>query len=344
MGTAAPPCFVAVHLATRIAAPASDRREFLPDPLTGLVPRGRRDEMAAMQRDLQAARDLVLRHAGRSDDAIVPGLGLHVQHAASTPTLTVYQPMLCVVLQGAKRVMIGDRTLRYDTASYFVGSIEVPASGCVIEGSPAEPYVALSLALDVDALAGLVAEEAGAGAGDDEVAGFGVGAVTPELVAACARLVALLAAPRDVPTLAPMIRREILYRLLQGGQGGLMRQVARSGSRLARVRTAIGWLRDHFDETVRTETLAGLAGMSLASFHRHFRAATAMTPLQYQKALRLQEARRLLVAEPDAARAAYAVGYESASQFSREYARLFGLPPARDAARLRAGGDALVPA
>jgi len=208
----------------------------------------------------------------------------------------------------------------------------VPASGCVIKGSAAEPYVAFSLPLDPDALAGLVAEEAGGG--DGEVSGFGVGAVTPEIVDPCARLLALLDAPGDVPTLAPMIGREILYRLLQGAQGGLMRQVACRGSRLARVRAAIGWLRGQYDQPVRMETLAGMAGLSLASFHRHFRAATAMIPLRYQKALRLQEARRLLLAEPDAARAAHAVG---ASQISREYACLIGLPLARDAERLRAG-------
>ncbi len=132
-----------------------------------------------------------------------------------------------------------------------------------------------------------------------------------------------------------MLEREILYRLLQGPQGGIIRQAARADSRLGQIRQAIGWLRRHYDRPVRIETLAEVAGMSMASFHRHFRAATAMSPLQFQKSLRLQEARRLLIANADASRAGYAVGYESASQFSREYARMFGAPPARDAERLR---------
>jgi len=137
--------------------------------------------------------------------------------------------------------------------------------------------------------------------------------------------------------LAPMIEREILYRLLQGPQGGALRQIAHADSRLGQVRRAIGWIRNHFDQPLRVEALATLAGMSTASFHRHFKAATAMSPLQFQKNIRLQEARRLLVTKQDAARVGYAVGYESASQFSREYARQFGLPPARDAVRLRSG-------
>jgi transcriptional regulator GlxA family with amidase domain len=162
--------------------------------------------------------------------------------------------------------------------------------------------------------------------------------VTPQLLDPWLRLMRLLDTPEDMPVLGPMLEREILYRLLQGPQGGVLRQIALADSRLARVRRAIACIRARFDQPLRIEELAGLAGMSPAAFHRHFKAATAMSPLQYQKTLRLQEARRLLIAEPDAARAGYAVGYESASQFSREYARLFGAPPARDAARLRGEG------
>ncbi len=290
-----------------------------------------------MHEPLSALRDLAMRHAAQTALPAIPGVNLHVQHAASAPTLTLYRPMLCVVLQGAKRVMIGDRTLRYDTACYFVGSIDVPASGCVIEASPATPYVAVSLALDLDCLAGLLAD--GGSAAARETPGFAVSAITPELIDAWTRMVALLDTPGDIPVLAPLIEREILYRLIQGPQGDLLRQVVRGGSRLSQVRQAIHWLREHYHQPIRIESLADVAGMSVASFHRHFRAATAMTPLQYQKSLRLQEARRLLVAEHDAARAAYAVGYESASQFSREYARMFGLPPARDASRMRQSGD-----
>jgi AraC-like DNA-binding protein len=248
--------------------------------------------------------------------------------------------MLIVVLQGAKQLIIGDRVLRYDTASYFVASLDLPVTGCVIEASPTEPYVALSLALDCDALAGLLAELPDGPTADPT--GFAVSAVTPELLDACSRLLKLLDTPEDIPVLAPMLEREIHYRLLQGPQGGLLRQAARADSRLSQVRQAIGWLRSHYQRPIRIEALADLAGMSPASFHRHFRAATAMSPLQYQKSLRLQEARRLLIANADAGRAGYAVGYESASQFSREYTRMFGAPPSRDAVRLRTSEEHVV--
>lgn len=286
-----------------------------------------------MQDRLITLRDAAMRHAGTPAAALLPRVGLMFARQPSAPNPSFYQPMLCIVLSGAKQVMIGDRTLRYDTANYFIGSIHVPASGCVIEASPDEPYVSMVMALDPECLASLLADspvEAVAA-----TAGFAVSAVTPALLDACARLLALLDTPGDIPVLAPLIEREILYRLLQGPQGQLIRQAALADSRLAQVRKAIGWLRDHYDRAIRIETLAEVAGMSAASFHRHFRAATAMSPLQYQKALRPQEARRLLVTASDAARAGYAVGYESASQFSRDYARMFGAPPARDAARLR---------
>lgn len=283
---------------------------------------------------LNDLRACALRHSTGTGSAVpIPRLGIHVAHATTTPTPALYQPMVVLVLQGAKRVMIGDRILRYDPASYFVASLDLPATGCVIEASAAEPYVALSLTLDGDGLTQLLAEMPDQPITD--TSGFAVSAVTPTLLNACARLLALLDSPHDIPVLAPMLEREIHYRLLQGPQGGLLRQAARLDSRLSQIREAIGWIRVHYDQPMRIEALAGLAGMSLASFHRHFRAATAMSPLQYQKTLRLQEARRLLIANPDAARAGYAVGYESASQFSREYTRMFGAPPARDAVRLR---------
>jgi transcriptional regulator GlxA family with amidase domain len=170
---------------------------------------------------------------------------------------------------------------------------------------------------------------------DERPTSYGVSLAAPELTDAWLRLARLLDRPQDIAVLAPMLEREILYRLLQGQQGAILRQIACNESRVSRVRRAIGWIREHFDEPLRVPHLADLSGMSPAAFHRHFKAVTAMSPLQFQKSLRLQHARQLLIAEPDAARAGYAVGYESASQFSREYARLFGAPPARDAQRLR---------
>jgi transcriptional regulator GlxA family with amidase domain len=174
--------------------------------------------------------------------------------------------------------------------------------------------------------------------------GFAVSAVTPELLDALSRLLRLLDTPDDIAMLAPLLEREILYRLLCGPQGHVLREAARADGRMSQVRRAIAWIRENYDRPLRIPELAELAGMSAASFHRHFRAVTAMSPLQFQKSLRLQQARQLLIANRDAAQAGYAVGYESASQFSREYARLFGAPPARDALRLRGDGAALAAA
>jgi AraC-like DNA-binding protein len=291
-------------------------------------------EIDGMEALLTELRGLAMRHAtGRRTETAVPRVLIGVWPKTTTRTLSLYEPMLCVVLQGAKRVMIGDHTLRYDPASYFIASLDVPVIGQVIEARPERPYLALSLRIDPDNLASLLPEVA---PGPEPcAAGFAVSPVTPALLELWLRFLRLLDAPRDIAVLAPLIERELLYRLLQGPQGGVLRQIARGDSRLSQVRRAVAWIRANFDKPLRIETVADIAGMSAASFHRHFKAATAMSPLQYQKRLRLQQARTLLVADADASRAAYAVGYESASQFSREYARLFGVPPARDAARLR---------
>ena len=278
---------------------------------------------------------LAYRHAMRSDGPSIPRVSLHVARETSWSIGTLYRPMLAIVLRGAKRVIIGDRTLRYDANHFFIASVDVPASRVVIEASPEAPYVATRLAIDQDLLADLVVDMPRNA--DRETTAFAVGAMTPELLDAWSRMLRLLDAPDEIDTLAPLFEREILFRILQGPQGALLRQAARSDSRIAQIRRAIAHLRANFDRLVRIEDLVEIAGMSAATFHRHFRAATAMSPLQYQKALRLQEARRRLVADADASGAAYAVGYESASQFSREYTRMFGAPPARDAARLRAG-------
>jgi AraC-like DNA-binding protein len=288
-----------------------------------------------MHEQLMAMRALVERHADAyKHGTVVPRIAIHLGRAPTRPAPTLYQPMLCLVLQGAKQVMIGDRLLRYDPASYFIASVELPATGCVLEASPEHPYMAVSMALDRPLLAELLSDIPMMPEG--HTAGFAVSAVTPQLLGSFLRLLELLDAPDDAAVLAPLLEREILYRLLKGEQGGLLRQIARADSRLSQIRQAIGRIRTHYDEPLRIDALAELAGMSTASFHRHFKAATAMSPLQYQKTLRLQQARRLLVVNADAQRTAYTVGYESASQFSREYARMFGNPPGRDAERLRA--------
>lgn len=290
-----------------------------------------------MQQQLTMMRSLAGRHVAMPGRAgAIPGVSLFVAPSVTCPTSTMYEPMLCLVLQGAKQVMVGDRVLRYDPLSYFVTSLDLPVSGQIIEASDAQPYICVSLRLNRDVIASLLSD--GAMPADGQTAGFGISPVTPQLVDPWFRMLALLDTPRDIPVLAPMLEREILYRVMQGPQGGVLRQIARDDSQLSQVRQAIDWIRAHFNETIRVETLAEIAGMSPASFHRHFRTATAMSPLQYQKTLRLQEARRLMIMTGNTARTAHSVGYESASQFSREYSRMFGTPPFRDAARLRSQG------
>ncbi len=287
-----------------------------------------------MALDLAPLRALALRHAigFRTDTAIV-GLSIAVSRQPTTPQVGLYRPMLCLVLQGAKEATIGGQVLRYGEADYFIASLDLPASGRVVEASPERPYVCLAYAIEPDRLAALLPDVPATN--EPEAAAFAVSPATGDLIDAWARLLKLLDCPADIPVLAPLCEREILYRLLQGAQGAALRQIVRSGSRLNQLRRAIAWIKDHFHEAIRVEALADLAGMSPATLPRHFKAATAMSPLQFQKNLRLPEARRLIIANQDAARTAFAVGYESPSQFSREYARLFGLPPARDAVRLR---------
>lgn len=282
----------------------------------------------------------VQRHAsGLLWETPVPRVGLCVLNETGGPMASVYRPMACLVLQGAKEVMIGNSQLRYDAASCFIASVDVAATGRVSEATAERPYVVTSLSLDHQALAGLLGELPAALPDQtalDEVrmptTGFGLAPVTRDLLEAWDQLLALLDKPQDIPVLAPAREREVLYRLLQSGHGPMLRQLARDDSRLSRIRRAIEHIRQHFDQPLRTEALALIAGMSVPSFHRHFKAATGMSPLQYQKSLRLQTARQLLSTRADAARTAFAVGYESASQFSREYARQFDDRQARDAA------------
>jgi AraC-like DNA-binding protein len=281
-----------------------------------------------------------MRHAkGRRFETGIPRVTITTGRETTSPLPGFFQPMHCLVLQGAKQVAIGNRVLRYDPASYFIASVELPASGCIVQASQDQPYIGVSLALNRQDLAALLPDIPKRQ--ETQAAGFAVSPVTLELLDPWLRLLRLLDTPADIPVLAPLLEREILYRLLQGPQGGALCQIAHADSRLSQICEAIAWIRAHYDKMLRIETLAERAGMSAASFHRHFKAATAMSPLQYQKTLRLQQARRLLLANDDAAGAAYAVGYESASQFSREYTRLFGASPARDALRLRTNGIAL---
>jgi AraC-like DNA-binding protein len=223
---------------------------------------------------------------------------------------------------------------RYGAGACFGAVVEVPTSRYRIETEGGRPYVATSLEIDRGILAGLIAELPPAAVAE-QAPGFGVAAASLELLQAWDHYLALLDTPADLPILAAQRERELLYRLLQSTHGPMLRQVVREDTPLARIRRVIDWIMPHFNKALPTSGLAEIAGMSVPSLHRHFRAATTMSPLQFQKMLRLQAARNLLATNADATTAAYAVGYESPSQFGREYSRLFGRPPARDATYLR---------
>lgn len=276
-------------------------------------------------------------------DTAIPRLSLVRWSQPAVPVHMLQRPALCIIAQGAKHVMLGDTVVAYGPASYLVASLDLPITGVVTRASAAAPYLCFCLYLDVEVLSDLLLALPEAPAAHDGGLGLSLHPVTAEIVDAAARLTALLGAPREAAILAPLAERELLFRLVTGPTGGVIRAIAAGDSRVAQVARAIGWLKAHFRAPFSGPQLARIAGMSVSSFHDHFRRATAMTPLQYQKQLRLQEARRLMIADRiAAAEAADRVGYESPSQFSREYSRLFGAPPQRDATRLR--GAIAIPA
>lgn len=283
---------------------------------------------------------LIARHAGRDGvhATAIPRLSLIRADAPTEPLHALQKPALCIIASGAKQVMLGDQIFRYDRRDYLVAAVDVPVTGQVLDA----PYLCLRLDLDAALLSGLLLDvEAGDRAGDendhDMPGGLTLSPATPELLDATLRLARLLDTPRDIAALAPLAEREILYRLLLGDTAAKLRQIAMADSRLQKINRAILWIRGHYAEPFSIETVAAEAGMSQSSLHHHFKVVTAMSPLQYQKQIRLQEARRLILAHGmDAASAGHIVGYESPSQFSREYSRLFGAPPLRDIARLKA--------
>lgn len=288
---------------------------------------------------LQDLAGLIERYA--PDDGVhetpVPRLAVIRMSQPTEPIHVLHQPALCIVAQGRKQVMLGSDVFEYGPGQHLVFSVDLPVVGQIVEASPQAPYLCLRLDLDATQLGGLMLEtttpRASAGPAPR---GLILSTVTTELLDAAVRLARLADHPRDIPALAPLAEREILYRLLQGDHAGMLRDIARAESRLAQIGRAIGWIKSHYDRPFAIETVAAQASMSPSSFHEHFKAVTAMTPLQYQKQLRLQEARRLILGQAmDAASAGHAVGYDSPSQFSREYRRLFGAPPLRDVARLR---------
>jgi AraC-like DNA-binding protein len=267
----------------------------------------------------------------------IPGLALFRQHEPTEPITGMYEPSICVVAQGAKRVNLGDETFVYDAQHYLITSVHLPTVFQIIDASDERPYLGLLLKLDSREISQLmVNSNLPVPRVQQANRGMATGKVTLPLLNAFQRLVDLLADEQDIPILAPTIQREIVYRLLVGDQGTRLRQIASTGSPSQQIAKAIDWLKSNFKQPLRVEDLAAKAGMSTSTFHHHFRSMTALSPLQFQKNLRLQEARRLMLTEHlDAATSAFQVGYESPSQFSREYSRIFGAPPLKDIKNLR---------
>lgn len=290
-----------------------------------------------MTEPLQPHIDLALRHARTGMTVTpIPRLEIGVGQATSGMAPCLYRSMICFILQGSKDVAIHDTLFRYDPAQYLISALDLPLSGQIYDADDGRPYIAVSLVLDPALLAEVASSMPPVRDADAPGSGIAINSMTPPLRDTLLRLLALLDTPGDIPVLAPMAERELLYRLLQGPQGRLLRHIARPEGAIGRIRQAVEWIRDHQNKRLRIEALCEASGMSRASLHRHFVALTGLSPVQYQKQLRLQEARQLLLSgDRTASDVAFAVGYESATQFSREYVRQFGAPPVRDVRQIK---------
>ena len=267
----------------------------------------------------------------------VPGLLLARRTAPTVPATATYEPSLAVVAQGRKRATLAGTTFIFDESRYLLTSLDLPVICNVIEASEDVPYLCFVLKLEIPVVRELLSrEEIQAPAVTSDDPAMATGETTAELLDACCRLVDLLNTPQDIPFLSGLIQREIIYRILRGPEGARLRAIATLGDQSHRTAKAIAWVRANYAKPLRVDDLAKIAGMGVSTLHHHFQALTAMSPLQYQKQLRLHAAReRMLIDGLDAASAAFEVGYESASQFNREYSRFFGQPPMRDIRTLR---------
>jgi len=286
------------------------------------------------QRERAGLADLIARWTTdtNSFDTAIPGLSFHRWEAPTEPTSYMLPPSICLIGQGRKRLFLGEETYVYDAQRFLITSVDLPVVAKIIEASGDKPYLGLTMGLDLRLIGQLMLGlDMPSVRPSRERLGIAVSDVSAPLLDAFNRLIRLLETPEDIPALAPLIKQEIFYRLLTGEQGPRLRMITTAGNHGYQISRAIDWLKDNFNKPVKIEELAGKAGLSLSAFHNHFRAMTAMSPLQYQKRMRLNEARRLMLTEHvDASRAAFQVGYESPSQFSREYSRQFGAPPMRD--------------
>jgi AraC-like DNA-binding protein len=289
------------------------------------------DRREALRRELVRTIAQWLGPAERMETAI-PGVRLAQRSAPTPPCSVSYGPSVVVVAQGRKRVDLGANTFFYDSSHFLLTSLDLPAIASVVDATAAEPCLALIINIDMSVVRELLAhEEMGVATPALNTPGMAVAKATPDFLDACCRLLRLLSSPGDIPIMGALIQREILYRVLRSAEGARLRAIATLGEQSHRTAKAIAWIRANFRQPLRMEELAEIAGMGVSTLHHHFRALTAMSPLQYQKQVRLQMARaRMLSDGLDANSAAFEVGYESASQFSREYSRFFGQPPVRD--------------
>lgn len=282
---------------------------------------------------------LVLRHAPAEGSATrLPGVRMMASGTPTEQVSAIYEPAVALVVQGRKQTLLGDAALSYGAGEYLIVPVEVPVSGQVTEASEPEPFLAIGLELKPALIANVLLDESATGAPADAplLQGPTVAKADDRLIEAFSRLVRLLDTPEEAAFLRPLIEREIIWRLLAGEHGQTVRQIGLADSRLSQIRRAIRRIRTDYDKPLRMENLARDAGMSVTSFHRHFRAVTNTSPLQYQKHIRLHEARtRLMSGNRSVASIGFEVGYDSPSQFSREYGRLFGTPPGKDSAQLR---------
>ncbi|GIF75073.1 AraC family transcriptional regulator [Asanoa siamensis] len=291
---------------------------------------------------LDELRALLARHARPDWTTDIDGVLISKVDRSLPPSPSMSGTVLALIAQGAKRLSLGDRVHEYAAGQYLVASVDLPVTGHFVGATVASPALGFGLVLRPDEIADLLV---GAGPGEVPAAappGIAVSDASAELVDAVVRLLRLLDQPRDRAVLAPLVKREILWRVMTGEQGGLVRQLGLPDSGLRHVERAVRWIRDNYAQPFRVEDLARLAGMSVSAFHRNFQTVTAMSPIQFQKRIRLQQARLLLASHPgEISQVGHRVGYDSPSQFSREYRREFGAPPSRDAARLLAPATAL---
>ncbi|AGK52869.1 AraC family transcriptional regulator [Bacillus sp. 1NLA3E] len=272
-----------------------------------------------------------------SHETAIPSLSFSRFSNITGPSYGVYMPSLCIIVQGRKEVFLAQERYVYGPADYLAASVNLPITGIVTEASYENPYLALKLEFTANQILEVLQDsQLAVNQKENAKRGMYVSKIEISLLDAVTRLVRLLETPNDIPVLAPLIIKEIIYRVLQGQHGITLRQIVVEGSSTNGIRDVIDHIMNNYDQSFRIEDLAEIANMSVSSLHRHFKEVTAMSPIQYQKQLRLQESRRLLFSESkDATEAAFRVGYESPSQFSREYSRMFGLPPKEDIKRLK---------